>query len=238
MNAVANHTLSGYDSDLNDLTAKIAELGSVVEAMVTDAILSMKSRDGELARSVIDRDSFVHSLHASIEDDAIRFLALRSPMATDLRRTIAVIRVAVDLVRVGGLAGGIARRALEFSDTINSDLIVSFLRMGRQVRIHLAAALDGFLRDDIDTALQTWSADQNIDEMYNVMSRDLLMFMSGNARSVDESTRLLFAVKNLERIGDHTSNICEVIYHARTGQQLINDDSVRVEMQKRANGEA
>lgn len=232
MNAVAHHTLSGYDSDLNDLTAKIAELGSVVEAMVTDAILSIKSRDAELARSVIDRDSFVHSLHASIEEDAIRFLALRSPMATDLRRTIAVIRVAVDLVRVGGLAGGIARRALGLPGSVNPDLMDSFLRMGRQVRLHLAAALDGFLRDDIDTALQTWSADQSIDEMYNVMSRELLMFISANARSVDECTRLLFAVKNLERIGDHTSNICEVIYHTHTGQHLINDDSVRLQMQK------
>lgn len=232
MLAVTNHIVSGYDSDLNDLSRRLAELGSVAESMLTDAITALKTQDMTLAQSVKRRDQTANRIQARIDDDAVRILALRSPMATDLRRTIGAIRVATDLERIGDLAEGVAKRTLDLDPDTDTELSQSIVMMGRQVKAHLSTALDGLMRDDLDIAVQTWLADNDIDEMYNAILRQLIDRMSGSPRQVDGCTSLIFAAKNLERVGDHTSNICEVMYYTRTGRQLVNDDAVRSRIQK------
>ncbi len=227
MNSLANHIVSGYDSDLNELTTSLSDLGSLAEGMVADAVRALKTRDDSLARSVIERDQQANHLQSKIDADAMRILALRNPMATDLRRTIGAIRVATDLERIGDLAEGISKRAITLNDQSKIDLTVGVERMGRQVKSQLSAALNAFLREDTSAAVQVWMADSDIDEMYNSILRELLTYMMGDSAMINASTALLFAAKNLERIGDHTSNICEVIYFTSHGSQLIDDDAVQ-----------
>ncbi|WP_298914035.1 phosphate signaling complex protein PhoU [uncultured Algimonas sp.] len=234
MNSMADHIVSGYDSDLNELATSLSDLGSLAESMVADAVRSLGRRDDGLARSVIERDVSANRLQAKIDGDAMRILALRNPMATDLRRTIGAIRVATDLERIGDLAEGIAKRAINLNDETRLDMADGVQRMGRQVKTQLSAALNAFLKDDTQAALQIWMADRDVDAMYNVILRGLLNEMAGHPNRINASTALLFAAKNLERIGDHTSNVCEVIYFTRHGRQLIEDDTVRPALHKPA----
>lgn len=226
MNSLADHIVSGYDSDLNELTASLSDLGSMAEGMVADAVRALDRRDDALALSVIERDVHANALQSKIDNDAMRILALRNPMATDLRRTIGAIRVASDLERIGDLAEGIAKRAVNLKSEAPLDLTETAERMGRQVKSQLSTALDAFLRDDTNAALQVWMDDKDIDAMYGSILRELLTDMMTDPDRVNASAALLFAVKNLERIGDHTSNICEVIYFTQHGSQLIEDDAI------------
>ncbi|GLQ19980.1 phosphate signaling complex protein PhoU [Algimonas porphyrae] len=232
MNSLADHIVSGYDSDLNELTASLSDLGSLSESMVADSVQALKMRDETIARSVIERDHRANAMQAKIDADAMRILALRNPMATDLRRTIGAIRVATDLERIGDLAEGIAKRAINLNDHARLDQADSVAMMGRQVKAQLSAALDALLRDDMRTAMQVWMADTDIDDMYNAILRDLLTSMTADPGMINGATAMLFAAKNLERIGDHTSNLCEVIYFTGRGTQLIDDDAVQAVLQR------
>ncbi|MEL6687242.1 MAG: phosphate signaling complex protein PhoU [Pseudomonadota bacterium] len=228
---MANHIVSGYDSDLNELTASLSDLGRVAEEMVSSAITALSQRDSELAQYVIGRDHLANQLQSKVDDDAMRILALRNPMAMDLRRTIGSIRVATDLERIGDLAEGIAKRALNLNDEPPLTLSDEFERMGRQVKTLLTTALDALVREDTQAATQVWMADQDVDESYNLILTDILDNMSDDPSRVTAATALLFAAKNLERVGDHTSNICEVIYFTRNGKQLIEDPAIRSALQ-------
>lgn len=232
MNSLADHIVSGYDSDLNELTTSLSDLGSLAESMVIDAVRALRDRDDTLARSVIERDKEANRLQAKIDADAMRILALRNPMATDLRRTIGAIRVATDLERIGDLAEGIAKRAINLNEHTPLEQVDSVALMGKQVKAQLSAALDALLRDDRVAAMQVWIADMDIDAMYNTILRDLLTSMTADSGMINGSTALLFAAKNLERIGDHTSNLCEVIYFTGKGSQLIDDDAVKSVLRK------
>lgn len=226
MSNLAEHIVSGYDEDLDALTASLSEMGSLAESMVKDSIRSVKKRDDDLAQSVIERDVLMNGLQAKIDDDAMRILALRHPMATDLRRTIGAIRIANDLERIGDLAEGIARRAISLNEIERIELAKGVARMGKLVNANLSRALDAHMRDDIDIAVMTWLGDEDIDEMYNSIFRELLTYMMGDPRTIGGCASLLFLAKNLERIGDHTSNICEVVYYTTKGTALIDDPRV------------
>ena len=223
---LANHIVSGYDSDLNELTTSLSDLGRVAEEMVSYAIRSLSKRDNELAQFVIQRDDLANHLQSKVDDDAMRILALRNPMAMDLRRTIGAVRVATDLERIGDLAEGIAKRAINLNEEPSLNLSDEFERMGRKVKTLLTTALDALVREDTQAAIQVWMADREIDESYNLIVTDILDSMSDNPSRINAATALLFAAKNLERIGDHTSNICEVIYFTRHGKQLIDDPAI------------
>ena len=226
MSKLAEHIVSGYDEDLDTLTTRLSEMGSLAENMVSDAIRSVKKRDDDLAQSVITRDSQMNKLQVIIDEDAMRILALRHPMATDLRRTIGAIRIANDLERIGDLAEGIARRAISLNEVERIELAKGVARMGKLVNGQLSRALDAYLREDIDGAINIWMGDEDIDEMYNSIFRELLTYMMGDPRTIGGCASLLFVAKNLERIGDQTTNICEVIYFTANGAPLIEDARV------------
>jgi len=226
MSKLAEHIVSGYDEDLDMLTTRLSEMGTLAESMVSDAIRSVKKRDDDLAQSVIQRDTDMNELQVTIDDDAIRILALRHPMATDLRRTIGAMRIANDLERIGDLAEGIARRAISLNEIERIELAKGVARMGKLVKGQLSRALDAHLRDDTESAINVWMGDEDIDEMYNSIFRELLTYMMGDPRTIGGCASLLFVAKNLERIGDHTTNICEVIYFTANGEHLIEDDRV------------
>lgn len=226
MQNLANHIVSGYDDDLNQISTTLAELGGLVETMTSDSVRCIKKRDSDLARKVIAMDERANALQEKIDEDALRLMALRNPMATDLRRTIGAIRCATDLERVGDLAEGIARRAISINEEDKIDLAKGVGRIGKLVKTQISGALDALLREDADKALQVWLADEDVDEMYNAIFRELLTYMMGDPRTITACASFLFVAKNLERIGDHATNICESVYFTVHGKQLVNDSSL------------
>ena len=185
----------------------------------------MVKRDQALAESVVGRDERLDVLEADIERKAIRLIALRQPMANDLRKTVAAMKIASNLERCGDLAKNIAKRTmiLNEAETI-SPLTRSIERMGRLVLGRLKDVLDAYTGSDLDRALAVWSRDDEVDEHYNSLFRELLTYMMGDPRTITACAHLLFVAKNLERIGDHATNIAEIIHYEITGEEMISAD--------------
>jgi phosphate transport system protein len=216
------HIVKAYEDELNMLTAECARMGGLTEAAVADALEAVVRRDQQMADSVVARDERLDVLQADIERKAIRMIALRQPLANDLRRTVAAMKIANNLERVGDLAKNIAKRTIVI---IDSDPMVpltrSIERMGRLVVTRLKEVLDAYTASDLDRAMSVWSRDDEVDEHYNSLFRELLTYMMGDPRTITACAHLLFVAKNLERIGDHATNIAEIIHYEITGDEAI-----------------
>lgn len=222
----ADHINPTYDNDLNLLNNSLSQMGAIVEDMIGGAIRAVKKRDSELAKATILRDKEVNTLQEEIDADALRLLALRHPIATDLRRVIGTIRATNDLERMGDLAEGIARRALDVNTFEAVDLARGVSRMGKLVKRQVKDALDAMFTENADKAVQVWLHDQDVDALYASLFRELLTYMMEDHRNIKACTSLLFIAKNLERIGDHATNISEIVYFTVHGRSLTNDDLV------------
>ncbi len=222
---MTEHTVKSFEDELNHLTAEVARMGGLAEAQVSDAIDAIVRRDVPLAQSVIDRDVRLDALDAEIEKKVIRLIALRQPMAHDLRRTVAAMKISSNLERCGDLAKNIAKRALITADAEPMIALTrSIERMGRLVAARLKDVLDAYTTGDLDRAVAVWQRDQEVDEHYNSLFRELLTYMMGDPRTIGPCTHLLFAAKNLERIGDHATNIAEIVHFEITGGDLISSE--------------
>ncbi|CAN5385161.1 phosphate signaling complex protein PhoU [soil metagenome] len=218
------HTVKAYGDELNQLTAEVARMGGLAEAQVADAVDSVARRDIALARAVVDRDVKLDAMHRDIEKKAIRLIALRQPVASDLRKTLSAMKLATDLERTGDLAKNIAKRALAVAETEPMQpLTRSIERMGRLVSLRLRDVLDAYSSGELDGALAVWASDDEVDEHYNALFRELLTYMMGDPRTINACTHLLFMAKNLERIGDHATNIAETIHYEITGDEMIGE---------------
>ena len=218
------HTVKAYGDELNQLTAEVARMGGLAEAQVADAVDSVARRDVALARAVVERDGRLDSMHRDIERKAIRLIALRQPVASDLRRTLASMKLAMDLERTGDLAKNIAKRGLILAEGEPiQPLTRSIERMGKLVSMRLRDVLDAYAAAEIDRAIAVWNTDDEVDEHYNALFRELLTYMMGDPRTITAGTHLLFMAKNLERIGDHATNIAETIYYEITGQEFMGE---------------
>jgi phosphate transport system protein len=218
------HTVKAYGDELNQLTAEVARMGGLAEAQVADAVDSVARRDIALARAVVERDVKLDVMQRDIEKKAIRLIALRQPVASDLRKTLSAMKLASDLERTGDLAKNIAKRALAVAETAPMQpLTRSIERMGRLVSVRLRDVLDAYTSGEIDGALAVWNTDDEVDEHYNALFRELLTYMMGDPRTITACTHLLFMAKNLERIGDHATNIAETIHYEITGDEMTGD---------------
>ncbi len=218
------HTVKAYGDELNQLTAEVARMGGLAEAQVADAVESVARRDVALARAVVERDVRLDAMHRDIEKRAIRLIALRQPVASDLRKTLSAMKLAVDLERTGDLAKNIGKRALILADAEPMQpLTRSIERMGKLVSMRLRDVLDAYAAAEIDRAIAVWNTDDEVDEHYNALFRELLTYMMGDPRTITAGTHLLFMAKNLERIGDHATNIAETIYYEITGQEFMGE---------------
>ncbi|GAD58648.1 phosphate transport system regulatory protein phoU [Brevundimonas abyssalis TAR-001] len=222
--AMNEHTVRAYGEELNALTAEVTRMGGQAEAQINDAVASVVRRDVALARQVIERDAKLDAMHNEIDRKAIRMIALRQPMASDLRKSLAAMKLAMDLERTGDLAKNIAKRGLSLAETEPmAPLTRSIERMGRLVSQRLKQVLDAYTTGDVDQAVAVWSTDDEVDEHYNALFRELLTYMMGDARTITACTHLLFMAKNLERIGDHATNIAETIHYEMTGDELTGE---------------
>jgi phosphate transport system protein len=220
---MTDHTVRAFTEKLETLASTVAQMGGMAEAQLADAIEAIARRDSALAESAVGGDKNIDQIQQSIEDQALKLLALRQPMAVDLRETLAAIKIASELERIGDLAKNIAKRAIVLNREPPIRLTQSLARMGRQALTQLKLVLDAYSDRDADAAEAVWRQDGDIDETYNSLFRELLTYMMEDPRTIGFSTHLLFVAKNIERTGDHATNIAEVVYHMVTGGHLSTD---------------
>jgi phosphate transport system protein len=215
------HIVRSYEDELNSLAAECVRMGGLCEAQVADAVTGVVKRNQELAASVVVRDDKLDEAERDIERKTIRLIALRQPVADDLRRAVAAMKVANNLERCGDLAKNIAKRTLVIieSDPL-TPLTRSIERMGKLVLGRLSSVLDAYSRSDLERALAVWSQDDEVDEHYNSLFRELLTYMMGDPRTITACAHMLFVAKNLERIGDHATNIAEIVHYEITGAEM------------------
>jgi phosphate transport system protein len=218
-----DHTVKAFGEQLEALATSVAQMGGLAEAQLADAIEAIARRDSALAESVIAGDPRVDQLQTVVEDQALKLLALRQPMAVDLRNTLASIKIAGELERIGDLAKNIAKRALVLNREPPLRLTQSLARMGRAALSQLKLVLDSYSDRNAEGAEAVWRNDGEIDEIYNSLFRELLTYMMEDPRTIGLCTHLLFIAKNIERTGDHATNIAETVYHMVTGGHLAAD---------------
>ena len=215
------HTVRAFDEELDTITAELARMGGLTESEVADSIRAIVRRDIALAQAVIARDDGLDALERDIKDRVVRLIARRQPVADDLRRAMAALQISTDLERCGDLAKNIAKRALVVAESVPlTPLSKSIERMGDLVTSRLKDILDAVAGRDLDGAIFVWRHDHEIDDHYDTMFRELLTYMMGDARTITACAHLLFVAKNLERIGDHATNIAETLHYEITGVEL------------------
>lgn len=217
---MAEHTVKAFTEQLEALASTVAQMGGLAEAQLADAIDAIARRDTIKAEMVVAGDRKVDELQQQIEEQSLKLLALRQPMAVDLRETLAAIKIAGELERIGDLAKNIAKRAIVLNREQPIRLAQSLARMGGQALGQLKLVLDAYSDRDADSAEMVWKQDGEIDEMYNSLFRELLTYMMEDPRTIGLCTHFLFIAKNIERTGDHCTNIAEVVYHMVTGGHL------------------
>jgi phosphate transport system protein len=222
-NDMTDHTVKAFSEKLEALGTSIAQMGGMAEAQLANAIDAIAKRDTHLAESAVGGDKQIDQLQQQVEDQALKLLALRQPMAVDLRETLAAIKIASELERIGDLAKNIAKRAIVLNREPPIRLTQSLARMGRQSLAQLKLVLDAYSDRDASAAEAVWKQDGEIDETYNSLFRELLTYMMEDPRTIGLSTHLLFVAKNIERTGDHATNIAEVVYHMVSGGHLATE---------------
>lgn len=214
------HIVSAFEKDLKELASKILKMGGLAENQLTRAIQALETNNFELAHETILADKEIDKLELEIEERAILIIAKRQPMALDLRRVIVTIRISADLERIGDLAKNIAKRVIAIDGQTPKRLITGFHAMSELAQKLLKDVLDAFAHDDLDKAINVWRKDEDLDALYNSIFRELLTYMMEDPRKISFSTHLLFGAKNIERIGDHATNIAENVHYMVTGNLL------------------
>jgi phosphate transport system protein len=217
---MTEHTVRAFTEELEALSADIARMGGLAEQSLTNAVTAISRRDAAIAKSVIDGDIKIDDLQREIERKIMRLLALRQPMGRDLRQTVAALKLAADLERIGDLAKNIAKRALTIQQFDPIALTRSVERMGKLAATQLKQVLDAFVTHELSGAVAVWKNDEELDEHYNSLFRELLTYMMEDPRMIGPGAHLLFVAKNIERIGDHCTNIAEVIHYMETGEDF------------------
>lgn len=218
------HTARAFDTDLSDLSRKISEMGRLDEKQITDAFEALSKRDIVLAKQIIAADDQVDALQRDIEEKAIVTIARRQPLAVDLREIVGALRVSNDLERIGDLAENVAKRVVLLADEyLLDDVMLQLQRMVQLVLGQLTQVIQSYERRDIVAALEVWRKDQEIDALNNSLFRELLTYMMENPRNLTLCTHLLFCAKNIERMGDHATNIAETVYYMVQGRPLSED---------------
>ena len=218
---MTDHTVRAYDEELQFVGRKIAEMGGIAEQMLVDSMDSLTRCDADLARRTVAADARLDALQREIEERVVLTIARRQPVAIDLRQLMGAIHIAMDLERIGDMAKNIAKRSIKISDDPRSPrAIVGLKRMSELVSGQLKDVLDAYARLDVERADHVWRRDAEIDALDDVVFRDLLTFMMEDPRNISFCTHLLFCSKNIERIGDHATNIAETVHYLVTGQSL------------------
>jgi len=218
------HTIKAFDADLQELARMIAEMGGLAERQIGDALDALNRHDAELARGILAADARIDSLQREIEEKAILTIARRQPMAVDLRDIVGALRVSNDLERIGDLAKNIAKRVEVVENELSLQKVMRGVdHMTELVLTQIKDVLDAFARRDVGKAVQVWRSDEQVDTVNNSLFRELLTYMMEDPRNISVCIHLLFCAKNIERMGDHATNIAETIYYMVEGHTLADE---------------
>ncbi len=216
----SEHIIKSYDEELRRLNNTITEMGGLAESQLAAAIEAVVERDSEMAASVVEGDAQVDRLQHDLDNLALRLLALRQPMARDLREIFAAIKIASDLERICDYAANVAKRAIALNQSPPVPPVHALPRMARLAELLVKDVIDAYVDRDADKAYAVWMRDEELDEMYSSLFRELLTYMMEDPRNIGSCTHLLFMAKNIERIGDHATNIAEDLYYLVHGTPL------------------
>ena len=215
------HTLKRFDEELERLNATLNEMGGLTESQLAQSLAAVRDRDTSLAERVIATDARVDALDVQVQQLTVQLLALRQPMAVDLRVVLSSIKIAAGLERIGDYAKNTAKRSIVLTQGTSPVAAVNGIdRLGRLVRTALKDVLDAFANADVDKARDVWNRDEEIDQVYTGLFRELLTYMMEDPRTITACTHLLFMAKNIERAGDHVTNIAELVSFRSTGQSF------------------
>jgi phosphate transport system protein len=214
------HTAKAFDIDLQELGRMVAEMGGLAEKQIADSVAALAKRDTERARRVIESDASIDALQNEIEEKAVLTIARRQPMAVDLREVVGALRVANDLERIGDLAKNIAKRVALTGDFHPQKLIRGVEHMASMVLTQLKAVLDSYAAQDLNKALGVWKGDEEVDALCTSLFRELITYMMEDPRNITFCIHLMFSAKNIERMGDHATNIAETVHYMIEGRPI------------------
>ncbi len=215
------HLIKRFDEELERLNATINEMGGLTESQFAKALTAVREMDTSMAEEVIVADARVDALDQAVQEQTVQLLALRQPMAVDLRVVLSSIKIAAALERIGDYAKNTAKRGIVLAQgTAPTAAVAGIDRLGRLVRSALKDVLDAFADDDVEKARDVWNRDEEIDQVYTGLFRELLTYMMEDPRTITACTHLLFMAKNIERAGDHVTNIAELVSFRSTGQSF------------------
>jgi phosphate transport system protein len=220
MSDAAEHIVKSYEQELKRLRVLMTDMGGIVESQVAYACRAVVEKDSDLASRAVEADPKVDALEREIEQFVIRLLALRQPMAQDLRQIVAGLKITGDLERIGDYATNIAKRSLVLAQYNLPYAPTGFSHMARLVQENLKLIIDAIGDGDTEKAIQVWRSDEVIDEIYNALFRELVTYMMEDPRNITPCTHMLFIAKNLERVGDHATNIAETVYYVVNGTPM------------------
>jgi phosphate transport system protein len=221
INPRVDHTAKAFDADLQELTRKVAEMGGLAERQIADATRSLVERDTDLAERVIGTDPMIDAMQHEVEEKAILTIARRQPMAVDLREIVGAMRVCNDLERIGDHAKHIGKRVVALDlDLHPQKLIRGVEHMASLVLAMLKQVLDAYASHDLAAALAVWNGDEEVDASCMSLFRELLTYMMEDPRNITFCMHLMFCAKDIERIGDHATNIAETVYYMVEGRPI------------------
>jgi phosphate transport system protein len=220
------HTDKAFEDQLAQLRTAVLEMGGLVEDQIGQAIHALVERNDQLANTVIERDHTVNRLDVEIDDLCIKLLALRQPAARDLRLITTALKITTDLERIGDLAASIAERAIEINAELPIKPYIDLPRMGEMAREMVHRSLDAFVGESPEIALSVLASDDTIDKLHAQLFRELLSYMVENPQTISRAMRLLFVSKALERVGDHATNIAEMVIFLVRGRSIRHLDAV------------
>jgi phosphate transport system protein len=216
----SEHIIKSYDEELARLNKTITQMGGLAESQLAAAIEAVVQRDSELAAQVVEADAEVDRLEREVDNHAVRMLALRQPMARDLREILSSLKIAADLERICDYAANVAKRAIALNVLPPVKPVHALPRMAKMAQSLIKGVLDAYVAREPDRAMEMWARDEELDEMYSGLFRELLTYMMEDPRNITPCTHLLFMAKNIERIGDHATNIAENVWFLVHGTPL------------------
>jgi len=218
---MSGHIVKSYDEQIKRLNGSITRMGGLVEAQLAACINALQRRDPDLALATVEADKEVDEMERLVDEQVVNLLALRQPVAGDLRLVIGALKIASDLERMADYAKNVAKRVIAISQVAPATPALAIPRMGAIVRGMVKDVLDAYVNRDVEKAVAVWNRDEEIDALHSSLFRELVTYMMEDPRNITPSTHLLFVAKNLERIGDHATNIAEMVHYQVTGRALI-----------------
>jgi phosphate transport system protein len=217
---MSEHIVSSYEGQLKTLHSTVLKMGALCESQFSNSIIALIKKDEELVDKVIGKDERIDELEKKIDDQVVNLITLRQPMAIDLRETVSAMRIAAELERIGDLAKNISKRVKHVKVDLNNGNFSLIKSASDLVQGNLKKTLDSYSKNDEKLALSVWSSDKEVDVIINKLLEELLNHMKNEKKNIESLTHLLFIAKNIERIGDHSTNICEYVHYLIKGEDI------------------